>query len=490
MLTNRHPLTEFKVRAAFDPFVSEVITPSKESSYLFGESAQYPTVMLDLDGNERASIGLRNNTFNKLHVLLDQLTRRKLPGPLRTAALNAFIALRAQAAPDWTRDLDRLEEDVLSLEAQIGRQRALVETQPKEWAPAQRDLGLDKDARRQASRIETWKAEHRAYSEYAVTMRRLLALQPSDFDPGRFKIESVIPAKSLGPLNTLADLQNYVVGPAAGGLVLAPGGALDLDRSFRTIDYFAAFDHLAVRNNVQAEVSPRPVDFTAMRIHWQDADHNQDGVWLRRSPLLQALILTRQLGAGPLELRYLPVANLTPAPGGSLHFDHADWAPGFPLELFEDPQLAIPPPQRAAWLSEWHSEREWLEAAHRTRYSNGIVGLVEQVLDLNPAAAQDSRYLNRKRQLRRADLLVFANDHWNFNVRGFNPGGNHGSLLRPSTHSVLMLAGGASTAIPRGAHIAAPYDSLSFLPTVLTLMHRAEPDLPGTPISELVAPTQ
>ena len=38
--------------------------------------------------------------------------------------------------------------------------------------------------------------------------------------------------------------------------------------------------------------------------------------------------------------------------------------------------------------------------------------------------------------------MVVASDHWNFDVRGFNPGGNHGSFLRISTHSTLMFAGG------------------------------------------------
>jgi hypothetical protein len=82
-------------------------------------------------------------------------------------------------------------------------------------------------------------------------------------------------------------------------------------------------------------------------------------------------------------------------------------------------------------------------------------------------------------------MLVVADDHWNFNVRGFNPGGNHGSFLRDSTHSVLMFAGGEETAIPAGTHVAEPYDSLSFLPTVLDLMNRPEPDLPGPVIKEL-----
>jgi len=83
-------------------------------------------------------------------------------------------------------------------------------------------------------------------------------------------------------------------------------------------------------------------------------------------------------------------------------------------------------------------------------------------------------------------LIVFANDHWNFNARGFNPGGNHGSFLRESTHSVLLFAGGSKTGIPRGLHVTEPYDSLSFVPTVLTLMGRPEPDLPGPVIKELL----
>src|SRR5581483_7716621 len=112
--------------------------------------------------------------------------------------------------------------------------------------------------------------------------------------------------------------------------------------------------------------------------------------------------------------------------------------------------------------------------------SNALIGLTEEMLsEPNP-----NSYLERKRRLRRADLIAFANDHWNFNVRGFNPGGNHGSFLRVSTHSVLMFAGGAETGIPRGARIADPYDSLSLVPTILTLMNRQEPNLPGPVIKE------
>jgi arylsulfatase A-like enzyme len=87
------------------------------------------------------------------------------------------------------------------------------------------------------------------------------------------------------------------------------------------------------------------------------------------------------------------------------------------------------------------------------------------------------------------DFLLFASDHWNFNVRGFNPGGNHGSMLRMSTHSVLMLAGGLESGIPRDRVVEEPYDSLSFVPTLLELtgMNEDARKLPGRPITELLS---
>jgi hypothetical protein len=165
-----------------------------------------------------------------------------------------------------------------------------------------------------------------------------------------------------------------------------------------------------------------------------------------------------------------------------LYSPTSGWTEGLPLELLEDPKLEVPAGDRQTWLGQWHTEREWLNALHRTKYSNGLIGLVEQLLG-DPVP---SRYRERKRRLRRADMIVFANDHWNFNVRGFNPGGNHGSLLRESTHSVLLFAGGMATGVPRGVKVATPYDSLSFVPTVLSLMGTPEPELPGPVIRELL----
>jgi hypothetical protein len=483
VLTNRHPLTEFTLKG-LDPFVSEVITPSSNSAYLAGQAEQYPTVMLDLDGNERGNIGLRNNTLNIAQILLDQLIEKRLPGPVRNAALTELFSTLYKVHAGWQRDLDDLHDELAALDIRIEAQQKLVDAQTKKtkktkWTNEQIAVGLDKDARREGVRLTTWRTERRGYAEYAEIVGRLLALTPADFDPGRFKIAQLIPPKSLGPANSLWDLRHYVTGLGPDGLVLREDGSLDWERSFRTIDYLSSMRSISVRNNVQAGLAPQPVDFIAVRIAKEslalpaEDQPDRDAILVWRDDAHQALVLVREG-----QLRYLPVnARLEPA----------SWGPGLPLEMFEDPHLGIPPGDREHWLGQWHSEHDWLNAVHRTRYSNGIISLTEELLE-PPSTPVDplDRYRARKRMLRRTDLLVLANDHWNFNVRGFNPGGNHGSFLRESTHSVLLMAGGKDAGIPAGLRVEAPYDSLSFMPTILSLMGRAESDLPGPVIQELV----
>jgi hypothetical protein len=193
------------------------------------------------------------------------------------------------------------------------------------------------------------------------------------------------------------------------------------------------------------------------------------------------LILSRQDEAGRLTLRYLPIANLTEDETGAIRFERAEWRAGLPLKIWEDPQLKVASGARSSWLNEWHTDLEWLRALHKTEYSNGLVGLHEQLARHRNAAFQTDapgltedeqllrRFRRKQREMVEADLLVLANNHWNFDVRGFNPGGNHGSFFRISTHSTLMLSGGDRTNVPRGVVVEEPYDSLSFMPTVLAL---------------------
>ena len=154
------------------------------------------------------------------------------------------------------------------------------------------------------------------------------------------------------------------------------------------------------------------------------------------------------------------------------------WRDGLPLALFEDPQLAVPPgTPREKWLSDWHTEEEWFHAIHKTTYSNGVIGIIEE---LSPVAENAPgrmgldavllRYERRRRELVQADIHLFAANHWNFNVRFPNPGGNHGSFLRISSHSVWMMAG-AGVATRR---IEYPVDSLQFARGLLRLMKLTE----------------
>jgi len=459
VLTNRHPLSEFKVRG-LDPFVSAVVTPTTQSGYLNGQGDQYPTVMLDLDGNERASIGLRNSTLNTLHIFLDQLTRRTLPGAVRVQTINAFMEMLETIREPWTADLADLNRQLTAIDPQIAELRKAVAAQPKKWTKEQIARELHRDATRVSRKLAILEEDRRDYALYIATIQRLLKLTPADFDPGKFKLTEVIPARSLGPSNSLWDLQNYVTDPGPQGFVLTPDGKFDWERSFTRVNYFETTRGINVRNNVQSSVAAHPIDFIAV--------NTREGIWLYHDEEHQAL-----LAGGS----YLPVAHLKATSDGSVTYERRPWGPGFPLAYFEDPNLAVP----TSWLADPHTDQEWLAATHKTRYSNAIIGLTTQ---LTPATAS-SEYQQRKSSLRRTDLLVLANDHWNFNVRGFNPGGNHGSFFRDSTHSVLMFAGGAQTGVPAGAHIATPYDSLSFLPTVLNLMNHPEPDLPGPVIQEL-----
>jgi hypothetical protein len=284
--------------------------------------------------------------------------------------------------------------------------------------------------------------------------------------------------------------------------MLANDGSLDIERSFRRVNYLPRLAGLAVKNNVQANVGSHPVDFVALRIPKEllapvlpaDSMPDSDAVCLYGADDRQVLILSRHDSRDGLELRYLPVRGLQQDTGGNLHLELADPAAGLPLRIFEDAGLGLSESERSAWLSSWHSELEWLHATHRTRYSNSLLALHEQFLEEEypPAESGDKslmkRFQARRRRLAEPDFLIFANDHWNFNVRGFNPGGNHGSLLRISTHSVLMLAGGAETGIPQKMVIEEPYDSLSFVPTIMELMglRPDAPALPGRPVRELL----
>ena len=496
VITKRRLLLDYSLKG-INPIVPDITTTTSQSYYLKGQSTDYPTALLDFDGNERAGLHFRNSNVNVIHILLQQLQRRDLSAPMRLAATEAFFAAIDRDRAGWQTDLDNFDRELAALQRAADQQAELCARQPKKFTPEEREVGKDDDARRMCIKAKQWTELRVHYGDYIATVRRLLALKKDSLDPQKAKIEDLILKQSMGRRNSINELQNYVVGLGKDGLVLNSDGSLNWDRSFVRLNYLDLLHEQTVRNNVQPLVSNRPVDFIVTRISREaiapllpaDLKPDDDVVWLYGGQDRQALLLPRGERAGSLQLRYLPIANLTQDDNGAIHFEHAELKNGFPLKMIEDPRLDIPAgAARAEWLTQWHTDIEWLHALHKTQYSNGLIGLHEQfTLFTEPGTDVDAPNLTaaekllrsfhaRQRRLVECDLMLFANDHWNFDVRGFNPGGNHGSLFRISTHSTLLFAGGAQTGIPRGLVVTEPYDSLSVVPTLFALTGNLESD--------------
>ncbi|HKY30558.1 MAG TPA: alkaline phosphatase family protein [Pyrinomonadaceae bacterium] len=500
VVTKRRLLLDYSLKSIY-PLVPLITSTTKESFYLKGQSTVYPTALLDFDGNERASIHLRDSDLNLLQILFQELQGKRLQPEFRRALTGAFFETINNRRREWQEKLDELNEELAVLRRRIEEQRKLWEAQPKKFSKEDQAAGRDDEARRIFSQLDRWMGQEKRYTEYAGTLANLLSLREESFAPGRLKIADLIGKNAMGERNSIYELQNYVAGVAPGGFVLQPNGSLDMEKSFTRVDYFRLLQGVTVRNNVQRAVSNQPIDMVATRISADlvlpllpDRGINRDVVWVYGGPEKQALILSHEDEKGQMSFRYQPVKNLTQDAQGRVQFETIGWQPGLPLRIFEDKELAIPADQREAWLSQWHTELEWLHALHRTAYSNGLIGLHEELArhqpdHLYPDEAGIStdqrvarRFVTRQRDLIETDLLLVANNHWNFDVRGFNPGGNHGSFFRISTHSTFMIAGGEKTRLARAAVIEEPYDSLSFVPTVLALMGNLRDDSNPVPV--------
>jgi len=522
VITKRRLMLDYSIKGV-NPLVPLITSTTPETYYLKGESTTYPTAMLDFDGNERASVHLRDSDMNLLHILLQQMQRRDLSEPTRKAATEAFFATIERRRAEWQQDLKGLQIELGALSRAIEAQNKLWQAQPKKFTKEQQSAGLDDVAKRIWVQLDRWQNEQKQYGEYIATLQNLLGLSAEAFSPAHIKIPTVIPKQSMGEGNTIYELQNYIAGVGPEGLILNSDGSLNMERSFVRIDYFALLHGVSVRNNVQRGITNRPIDMIATRLSRElvlplieDKDIEEDVIWVTAGANRQALLLSRRDAGGQLSLRYLPVSNFRQDANGRLQFQSISWQADLPLRIFEDPNLNIPIADRTAWLSQWHTDQEWLEALHRTHYSNGLVGLheelarhrAEKLSSDDPGLDEQTRlmrnYERRKRELVEPDMLIVAQDHWNFDVRGFNPGGNHGSFFRISTHSVFMVAGGQQTNIPRALNIDKPYDSLSFVPTLLaltgdlrddnspvpTLRERGFSRFPGRVVKELLPPRQ
>jgi hypothetical protein len=145
------------------------------------------------------------------------------------------------------------------------------------------------------------------------------------------------------------------------GIEQDSGGRLDEQQTFPHINYPALLLRQRLQNVPQKSLSPQPIDFVAMILP------DRRSYWPYGGDLRQLIIDTKQAG----QLRLRPVKNLCQKDAGEpLEMEDIPWHSGLPLALFEDENLHVPAGvDKADWRSQWHSEREWLQAINACRYS-------------------------------------------------------------------------------------------------------------------------
>lgn len=469
IVTDRQQLSDFKLRA-LDPLVTRVITPSKASFYLADEADRYPTAWLDIDGNERTSVGLRNNDLNKIHILLKQLARKDLSAPVRKAAAAYLGSLIDKNRAVWSKTESELTEEIKLVSELIAPRQQMVSKLKMNPAGKDDDSGQYRNNRRLRKQLEDWQEEVSDYGDYLQHLRHLLAYTPDPEAPLKEKVDSFMPTLAQGDNNSVGQIQHYVVGLSPVGIALDNEGKLDEERTFRHVNYPQLLVSQHAHNVPQKDFPRQPIDFVAAILP------DKQSYWLYGSDQKQLIIETNIQG----EIRLKPVKNLQQTDAGApVTSDDMPWQPGLPLALFEDPNLHIPDSvEKAAWLSSWHPERQWLEAIHQCRYSTGVIGIIEELSPIAPdvpgkpgMAPVMLRYEKRRRTLVETDFHIFAADHWNFNVRFPNPGGNHGGFFRISTHAVWTMAGAG---IPVRS-VQEPYDGLDFASTMLSILGKPAP---------------
>ncbi|HKR58725.1 MAG TPA: alkaline phosphatase family protein, partial [Pyrinomonadaceae bacterium] len=327
VITKRRLMLDYAIKGVYF-MVPLITTTTDDSYYLKGQSTSYPTVLLDFDGNERSSFHLRDSDLNLLHILLQELQQKTLASPVRRATIDAFFAALERRRSGWQGKLDELNEELAELRQRISEQRTLWEAQPKKFTPREIEMGYDDQKKRVQAQLEKLLNQETTYSEYARILGNLLALKKDTFTPAKLKIEELIPKQAMGERNSVYQLQNYIVGEGPNGLQLRADGSLDLEKSFARVDYFDLLQNVTVKNNVQADVSNRPIDIVATRIPsfplgdlLTENQLTPDVVWVSTSPDKQALIMAREDSQGGLSFRYQPIRRLSEDSLGRFKFE-------------------------------------------------------------------------------------------------------------------------------------------------------------------------
>lgn len=515
------PLANYELKgSAFQPFASGAsLSSSRHSLYLSDRPGQV-TCAIDYDGNERAQIHLRDPDLNRLQMLWRSMRSGRLDLVQQATAGKGALAILDRRRSDWQNEASEIGEEVGALERRIAalkleqvRLDAAIARNRKEasdrkasprppLAPFTGASALNcrdpyddivKRSRELAAelyRLERLRVEYAAERDRLNLRSRITSGEAFSAAPE----DSLFGLREFGRHLSASDMLAYPV--RLRDVVAGPTGTLDERASFVTVNYFEQFSAIRVRNSTRAELGAAPVSWLVAEldapatvaalaragIAYPGADVSARAFLVYGDADRQLLMIYRIRLDSVLDVTLVPIANFAPVASDCTYtFDLGSWRPGLPFGLFEDPNLETAGVERTAWLSSPHTVNEWRDAAHLTGEGLAVAGLTEvyatayrQTFEEATARTSDSdarlllRFERRRRDSVAPDLFLHASPHWNFDLKDFNAGGNHGGFAHESMHGVLWLRGGALTRLITGpAVIERPCDGLDVAPTLL-----------------------
>jgi arylsulfatase A-like enzyme len=150
------------------------------------------------------------------------------------------------------------------------------------------------------------------------------------------------------------------------------------------------------------------------------------------------------------QLRYSVVSDVQPTADGQVAYNVIEHPVRDPLGLT---QLVD-----AAFLQEWHTEREWLEAQTSSQYPDSVVALSRHMLWQDNIVPQETDAA--------PDLVITARPGWYFGNNS-SPGTMHGYPLADAMRASFFVAG---PNVRRGARIESPCRLVDLTPTLLDMV--------------------
>jgi len=467
----------------------------------------WPTAYVEPFGNARAEVHLRNNDLNRLHLLLLAVRR----GGWQEA--------------EWGRLDDRLQETLTAinrwLPAKLRGMREYYEGARNwnEFLQSSADPYLRDTGARLQIETERLQPQIKALTALQGWIERSRAHSPlRELGLRSFKIYDFIPRKFYGPRNSFHQLTHYTVGldmhqEWVETTVDAQGRQVPMDYFQILSDYEVAnppvpgnrnpFDLMVYALSGEA-VAPLLIEKGVLA----PTDALEDALWVRattrNNPAQsgEALILRRTDG----DIKYVVVTGFEQSADGQFSFER-NQGPD-PLALLADPNfLQVAGPNPTAWFAEWHSDRVWLEATHRTRYTDAVLVFLdvagrnyrrfmrapefERTLVGFSSDELKQRYLRGLEQKYAgfmADLWVWSSKHFNFSSKGPEPAGAHGGLGWQVARTSFFVWGGEQTGLRRGALLTEPATTLDVAPTILCMAGRLAPNGAAGPPRSVAPP--